>query len=374
MNIFNFSQRILKSVFDQNWFIKNSDILLPENGFIARVNKEFRTPDGVTYNKKHSFNMLQYYPTRQVDSTIEKKEVIFSVYQDVHYLLEYNVYGGLGTVGGLYSGYIEAYKISPYNKISTSAFTESKYVEVSDDSKIGPIYRKDYLGESFETITNGFKQIIKNLNNLNIIGFVGDADIVRITNPSTFPFVFQPNKQLYSKSIQGTDIEITNSKNFIRNVFLNETDIYRGFGVVSEKNNVGILKEPKQVVVETPNFESTPTTVGLNVSDLMFLLSHESQIPGLQKIDFSNVPQSTGNTFDQNFIWNTIYPNTNSMVRGEKLIDLLELIVSFMINHVHPFHNMPPVSVAKDQTTTQEILTKMFNGYEDILNQKLRIN
>jgi hypothetical protein len=119
---------------------KNSDIFLPEDGFIARVN----TKNETTFNKKYSFTSLQLYPKRETDSTVTSKEVVLSVYQNVNYLIEYNVYGGLGTIVGNFSGYIEIYKISPYKPVSTSAFTENKYFEVSDDSKIGPIYRKDY--------------------------------------------------------------------------------------------------------------------------------------------------------------------------------------------------------------------------------------
>jgi hypothetical protein len=350
---------------------KNSDILFPENGFIARVNKQFDDDTNPTFNKKYSFTSLQYYPNRETDSTITNREVISSVYQNVNYLIEYNVYGGLGTITGNFSGYIEVYKISPYRPITTSAFTENTYYEVDEESKIGPIYRKDYVSESFNTITRGFRQIILNLNNLNIIGLTGEP-LNRADN--TFPFVYQPNKQLYEKTLNGNNIEIRNAKRFIDNVFFNETDVYRGYGILSQKNTLGVLKEPKQVEIVTPNYENIPTTVGITAADFLFLLSHETQIPKLLKIDFQDTPQYTGNTLDQQFIWKTILPNTNSMVRGEKLLDLIELILRFMINHVHPFHNMPPVPVAKDQTTVQEILTKFSNAYSEILNQKLRIN
>jgi len=350
---------------------KNSDVLLPEDGFIARVNKQFESENGVTFNKKYSFTSLQLYPNRETDSTITSKEVVLSVYQNVNYLIEYNVYGGLGTIFGNFSGYIEIYKISPYKPVSTSAFTENKYFEVSDESKIGPIYRKDYVGESFDTITKGFRQIILNLNNLNIAGLVREPD-KRVDN--TFPFVYQPNKQLYEKTLNGNDVEVKNAKRFIDNVFFNETDVYRGYGILSQKNTLGVLQEPREVKEETPNFENVPTTVGITAADFLFLLSHETDIPSLLRINFQDTPDYSANTLDQQFIWKTIYPNTNSMVRGEKLMDLLELVLRFMINHVHPFHNMPPVPVAKDQTTVQEILTKFSNSYREILNQNLRIN
>ena len=350
---------------------KNSDILLPENGFMARVNKEILNPQGVTFNKKYSFTMLQHYPNRELGSTVENKEVIFSVYQNVNYLIEYDVYGGLGTKLGLFSGYIQIYKISPYNPVSTSAFTQNKFVEISEDSKIGPIYKKDFNGETYDTIVKGFRQVIINLNNFNIIGLSGEP---RKVVTDTFPFVFQPSSGLYEKSLNGTSVEEENANKFINDVYLNVTDVNRGYGIVSQANTLGILKEPRQVTVKIPNYENKPTTVGITASDILFLLSHETQIPKLLKIDFQDVQSYSGNVLDQQFIWKKILPNTNSMVRGEKLIDLLELIVRFMINHVHPFHNMPPIPTATDQTTVQEILTKLSNSNDEILNQKLRIN
>jgi hypothetical protein len=348
----------------------NSDVMLPKNGFIARVNKEFRTNEGVTFNKRNSFTMLQHYENRKTDSTVETSTTTISVYQNLNYLIEYNVYGGLGTEDGNFSGYIELYSISPFNSINTSAFTESKYFEVSDDSKIGPIFRKDYLNESFKTITDGIKELIINLNN----GKIGLKDNIVSSTLKQFPFVFQPSKQLYDNSINSTGIKNFNANKFIRNVFLNETDTTRGYGLVSEKNTLGPLKEAREITTLRPDINNTSTAVGMTASDFIFLLSHETQIPNLLKIDFQDAPPYSENTLDQKFIWDNIYPNTNSMVRGEKLLNLLELIVKYLLNHVHPYHNMPPNPVAKDQTTSQQILTEIFNGYQNILNEKLRIN
>lgn len=356
----------------------NSDVLLPEGGFIARANKisGFDNNGRAIFNRKYGFTMVQKYDYRKLESTFDEKSITNSLYQNLNYLIEYNVYGGLGVLDGKYSAYIEVYKISPYKKISTSAFTENNFVEVSDESKIGPIFRKDYQSENFETIINGFNQVIKNLNDNSKIGekTVNDA----------FPFVFQPSKSLYEISIGDKPVNSKNAKKIIQNIYLNVTQTNRGYGLLSEKNNFGLLKNNVNVNVVNPNINNIPTTVGMTTSDFVFLLSHEADaIPGLQKINFSDFEYTgatsdekinTVNTITPEFLWNTIYPNTNSMVRGEKLLELIELMINFMINHVHPFHNMVPVDVAKDQTSTQEILTALAEGYQTILNQKLRIN
>lgn len=351
---------------------KNSDILLPEEGFIARTNKEIRNSDGVTFNKNYSFSMLQTYPSKTVETEQNVENVTLSVYQDLNYLIEYNIYGGLGKIGKKYTGYLEVFKISPYKKVSTSAFTSSEYVEIDDFAKIGPIYRKEYRSEDFDTITNGFRKIIKTLNDKNQIGIPGEFTIP--VRGSAFPFVYRPNKELYDKLLFGTDVEKDNVLNFVNSIYLNRTQVSQYvYGLVSEKDTMGILKEAKQVITETPRPEVGATTVAMTASNFLFLLSHDTQV-GLNKINFQDATITTGNTIDENFIWNTIYPNTTSMVRGEKMMELLELIVKYLVSHVHPYHGMTPVPVSMDGTNSAEILKKIYTGYEEILNNNLRIN
>lgn len=351
---------------------KNSDVLLPEEGFIARINKEIRNSGGVTFNKNYSFSMLQTYQSKTVESEQSVEDITLSVYQDLNYLIEYNIYGGLGKIGKKYTGYIEVFKVSPYKKISTSAFTGSDYAEIDDFAKIGPIYRKEYRSEDFDTITNGFRKIIKNLNDKNRIGLPGEFDFPVIG--SAFPFVYRPNKELYDKLLFGTDVERDNILNFINAIYLNRTQVSQYvYGLVSEKDTMGVLKEEKQVIVDSPRPEVGATTVAMTASNFLFLLSHDTQA-GLNKINFQDAPINTGNTIDENFVWNTIYPNTMSMVRGEKMMELLELIVKYMVSHVHPYHGMTPVPVSMDGTNSAEILQKIYTGYQDILNTNLRIN
>ena len=66
--------------------------------------------------------------------------------------------------------------------------------------------------------------------------------------------------------------------------------------------------------------------------------------------------------------------STNSMVRGEKLMDLLSLMVKYMVAHVHPYHGVPPVPTATDGTLAADILQKMADAANTILNENIRIN
>lgn len=350
----------------------NSEILLPEGGFISRVNKLGNSSDiQPVFNKRNSFNMIQNYKTRKINNG---KNVFYEnndVTQNIQYIIEYNVYGGLGSVDGLFTGYISVYRVSPYNPVNTSTISENTYNEISEDSKIGPIYREDFTFESFEYIVNGFRNVIQKMNESKLV--VGNTIISQ-----PFPFIFQPEKSLFDKYNPGVTSANSNptefnSTAFILNVYLNQLTNSRGFGLVSQKDKLGKQKQLSKVELDNISEEPINITYGIDVSDVKFILSHDSSIPGLNKIDFQDASYS-GNVLDYNFIFTNILPNTNSMVRGEKLLNLLELIVKFLINHVHPYHGMVPNPSAIDGTTTQSLLNEIFNAYENVLNKNLRIN
>lgn len=346
----------------------NSDMLLPEGGSYTRVNKIGDSPDiQPTFNKKHSFNMLQNYKTRIVDGGtnifFENNEVT----QKIQYVVEYDVYGGLGSLDGLFSGFINVYKVSPYKSVYTSEITEDTRFDFNDETLIGPIYRDDFTFETFDYMVSKFRDVIKALNDSGLV--INNQPILQ-----PFPFVFQPGINLIKNfNLDGTQNEVINSNRFINNVYLNQNDFTKGFGLVSQKGQLGKLQNTQKIEINEVNEVADPITYGITATDVLFLLSHDSAIPGLQQINFEDAVYS-GNVLSQDFIFNTILPNTNSMVRGEKLLELLEVIVKFLVNHVHPYHGMAPVQTSVDGITTAEMLGKLFDAYNSVLNQKIRIN
>jgi hypothetical protein len=348
----------------------NSDIFLPENGVALRANtiKDGSTPLTPTFNKKHSSISLQKYSTRSIDNGTKTYFENNKVVQPVKYLIEYNVYGGIGTLIGKYSAYAYVYKISEYQPVYTNSVDKGWY-EFPEISKIGPIYKEDYTFKTFDEIVTGINNLIQKVNSGKFL--VGNTLITDI-----FPFVFQPEKPLYDKySLNNvSDVsEAINAQRFISAVHLNKTDANVGLGLVSKQGELGPLTELKSFDAKNITVEPNPITYGVNVSDISFWLSHNSQIPGTNKIDFDTANFS-GNSLSQSFIEESILPNTASMVRGEQLLDLIELIVKYLITHVHPYHGMAPNSVGLDGTQSQKILAELFNATETILNKNLRIN
>ena len=348
----------------------NSDILLPENGVVLRANTILDGSDQLnpTFNKKHSFVSLQKYETRNIDNGSTTYYENNKVVQPIEYLIEYNVYGGLGTLSGNYSGYVNVYKISEYQPVYTNS-VEKGWYEFPEISKIGPIYKEDYTFKSYDEVVTGINNLIQRVNSGKFL--VGNTLIKDV-----FPFVFQPEKSLYDKynlNDVSNATEAINAQLFISSIYLNKTDANVGLGLVCKKGELGPLTELTAFDVLNITSEPNPVTYGINVSDISFWLSHDSQIPGTNKIDFDTADFSA-NTISQQFIEDSILPNTSSMVRGEQLLNLIELIVRYLITHVHPYHQMGPNQVSLDGTQSQKILAELFNASETVLNKNLRIN
>jgi hypothetical protein len=77
----------------------------------------------------------------------------------------------------------------------------------------------------------------------------------------------------------------------------------------------------------------------------------------------------SGSTF-----FEEIFPKTSSSVRGEELMELLNLIVRFLITHTHAYPGLPPVSITQDKTSVEQILTEIRSAYTKILNKYIRLN
>lgn len=348
----------------------NSDMLLPPNAAMLRVNKLNDSNSGSpTFNKKFSMIGLQKFDTRKVDNGtdtfIERGQVV----QKIKYLIEYDVNGGVGSLLGKFSASVRIYSISEYKPVYSTSVEDGFYI-FPEESKIGPIYQKDYTFDSKDDIINGINSIISNFNSGN---FTLNPSGSTVTN--TFPFVFQPTKKMqdiWLLNTESTITEITNVTEFIQKIYLNKQDATRGFGYVSEQDRIGPVFSSNRYKVPKVSYEANPITYGINVANTFFILSHDSQI-GVNKIDFDLINFS-GNTIPQQFIDDFIMPNTNSMVRGEQLMSFLELIVRFLISHVHPYHGMAPDSQGLDGTLTETLLTKLFDADSKILNKNLRIN
>ena len=187
-----------------------------------------------------------------------------------------------------------------------------------------------------------------------------------------FPFAYRPStpnrKILVSTDLNMNPVVSSNATRFVNNVTLNSglgKSSYR-FAIVRQKNQVG---QPIKLDIQeyTPkDVESTYGTFGGMGADTLFLLSYLSNKP----VDL------TGTIYGltQDDLIEKILPSTSSLVRGEELVQLLNVIVQFLLSHVHAVPGAPPVPVGTDGTSANNILSQLQNAQNTILNPNIRIN
>jgi hypothetical protein len=100
-------------------------------------------------------------------------------------------------------------------------------------------------------------------------------------------------------------------------------------------------------------------------------LSQDSNNPTRGKIDFSNTIYGFNDTDIAN---KNLLNKTSSTVRGEELLELLNMIVIFLLGHVHAHPGLPPDPVSQDGLSAQTLMDKLNKAYTEVLNSNIRIN
>ena len=144
----------------------------------------------------------------------------------------------------------------------------------------------------------------------------------------------------------------------------------RGSGLVWTYSppKLGILKNISIEEVNKRDYIINPITYSVMGADRLYLLTHKSD----EKFTINLKDTLYG--IPQTMLATEIYNKTNSMVRGEELIDFLSLLTKFVLFHVHPFPGLPPVPTSSDGTLSSDILQKLANAPDTILNKNIRIN
>jgi hypothetical protein len=155
-----------------------------------------------------------------------------------------------------------------------------------------------------------------------------------------------------------------------KRIKLNVESAKGGYGLIYAQNKVGQPYKLNQTNIQTYRYPNNPQTYGTFAADKVFLLSQISSIPGKGVINFDGTVYGiSADKYVQEII-----PKTSSSVRGEELMDLLNLIVSFLITHTHNYPMLPPNPKSYAGTTTEEILSEIQNAANKILNTNIRLN
>jgi hypothetical protein len=337
-----------------------TDIIYTRNGVTIRAGKlddeKYRqTQKPIAYNKLARFSVKKY------DSTIELKEKDVVVDELQHKplttLVEYEVYN-IGSVDTLFSGVINCYKIKNhvYNLTDTFYFDQNK--EVGDDNK-ALIYSKSFSGATLEQIGRDISQELRKID-VSETQFDLNPEFFKV---NTHPFYYKPSKSFFDSLT--TDQATLNAQKLYSYINLGTTN---AFGLSYSTLEKYVPSKKVNKTIKEQNKVNKPTTIGSMISDMIYLLSYEANVPNdADKINFAKL-----NNYEltQEEILEEILPKTFSGVRGEPLLYLLELMVKWMITHIH---NPAEVGIGPEGLK-DEMLKELQSAKDKIINQKLRIN
>jgi len=338
-----------------------ADVIVRRNSVILRAGKtkRFDTNKLPIANTNRAFVQLSNF-----DSTIKSKRAqtfikLGTANQQIKKLVEWEVQN-LENQQNAFTGSIRLYSLKPVVKtLSDNIDYDSNLEDVKSLE-----YYQNFIGYSFERTIKLINDFIIGVNN----GQIPNGPIVE----NQFPFIYRPNvtarKILKDISTTSNAVVFTNASRIANSITLNpglgrqaiKYAIVRSKGEVGKPIKVDLEDVvPKEVVADYGTFLASG-------ADTVYLLSHKSNKP----VDL----EGTIYGITQQDIVDKILPFTSSMVRGEELIDLLNLIVRFLVAHVHPVPGTPPVPVATDGTQSTQILFELQNAVNKILNPNIRIN
>jgi hypothetical protein len=345
----------------------SADLIVKEDEVLLRAGKVIGNilPNVIpAANNTRAYLQLSKFNNIKIPQGIvtynEEKEVVVLV----KYLIEWVITNPENTQDK-FTGSVYIYKLKPNIK------TNSKELQV--DSKIEQfktlISVSNFQALSLTDTTIFINNFIKKCNNEEKI----EGKVV--FNGSPFPIYYRPTNEMYSLIISqpttiNSQITISNLNKIFKKIKLNTNSFSSGYGLIYKKDSDEYPYETTETSVLSEKYGNKSVTFASMGGDKMALLSHLSSIPGKNKINFDGTLYGISN----DVFTDEIVPNTSSMVRGEELIELLNLIVRFLITHTHAYPGLPPVPVTQDGSNVTSILTEMQNAVNKILNENIRIN
>jgi hypothetical protein len=342
------------------------DLIIKDNDVILRAGRSTKLPTNpktiLEAKPTRSFLQLSNFDTR-IDYLGDTQTIILSPDNSfVKTLVEWTILNPENQFDN-FKATISLYKLRQNTGYTTTTLSVDTNIPSTDKSLAVTM---SFSGTQ-QNIVNSINDFLQQVNQgtLNIKPF----PITNLTDQ--FPCFFRPSELTYNwlrqTSFSGNSefLNITSFNNQIKFKTL------VGNGLIFSNQLVGQQQIPK--FVKTPKYseQKISTTYGIMGGNKLLFLSHDSKIPNKQKITLG---QNSLLGLTQDEIVQKILPNTDSFVRGEQLIELINLIVTFLSSHVHAFPGLPPNPVGTDGTQLQDVLTALQNAPNTILNQNIRIN
>jgi hypothetical protein len=347
----------------------STDLLIKSEDVIMRAGKYSVTPgvEKPRYNNYRSWVQLSNYTLEKVKEGTEVLE--YEVYKDIEVknFIEWSI-ENINVTGNTVDGYVRTNSVVPNAKTTTvSTFNLQSGTTINCIPISGS--QMNFTGFSVTQASRFISQYIKGYNRGKVV-INGYNDFPNIGNlTQQFPFVFGPNLNTYQKYLSD-DPQISNFVILVyNNVKLNEANNEAGFATVWSKNTVGPQTVTQTQVVDKSKYLEKPVTYASVGGDYLYFLSHKSDNPKRNPFNLNNTLYG----IPQEKFTDDIQPNTSSMVRGEELMELIGLIVTFLASHVHQ-PNEAPIQEPKDTVTISQISELLNNAEKNILNPYIRIN
>ena len=345
-----------------------SDLVLGESSLLLRAGKvyEFKPNQIPSRNFNRSFINLSHFKEKvvkneQPNKFIYNENTSIPVKKCIIYDVS-NLESDTSN-GGTFSGSISIYDLLQNDKTLSSNLTRD--TDLSDCIAPTSLFTYTFNALSLvsaTTIINTFLE--KSFNELGLISFPPVFNY-KIGEPR-FPIFFTFGVNI-SNGLRSSDPIISkNSNDFINNVkyYTKSTS-----SVVYGKNQILPIPKFKIQEVYESKAQKIDETFGTMAANTIYLLSHNSSIDD-KKVDLSKTIDSLGINDLESF-----KSATNSMVRGEKLIELLGIIVEFLLSHVHNPNEQPdegPYGIT--EISAQKLRDTLAEAKNVVLNQNIRIN
>lgn len=354
----------------------SSDLIIKDTELLLRAGKFEEPPQSNTQtvpNNNRAFIQLSIFNKTKTSDKIQQFIQTTPITLSVKHLIEW-VVENPENQQDKFTGSVYLYSLKE------SVETNTKNIQASTEIPLQNkylIYEQEFQNLSFDNTVNFINSFIKNCNDKNVSS---TGKRIFSDNQEKFPIFFRPAKfnydlitltgpQLPVEEIsQENLIRINNKIRFIPSDESVTNDSQ--FGLIWKKDTTGL---PIQVQIKestTSTFDTTPRTVSAIGAQEIYFLSQKSEIEGKGKINFADsiygIPES-GFTRD-------IQSKTSSMVRGEELLELINLIYQFLISHTHAFPGKSPVKVTRSGITIESLTTAIQNANNKILNKYIRLN
>jgi len=342
----------------------SADLIVKQNDVLLRAGKTIGSiiPNVIpTANNTRAFLQLSQFQNLKVLEDIKQFSESIQKIVLVKYLIEWVITNPENNQNS-FTGAVYLYKLKPNVKTNSKELTLNSNVEEFKSLTISWGFNALTMDETINFINN----FIISCNNQTPINGR------QIINESPFPIFYRPSNDTYNKmmSPSNTPLVSYNLSKINDGIKLNNTTSIKGSGLIYTKDKVEYPFDVEKTILPIYKYNSTPVTFSALGGDKLCLLSHQSSIPGKGKINFDGTLYGITN----DFYTDEIFPKTSSTVRGEELLELLNLIVRFLTTHTHAFPGLPPVPITQDGSNVATLLSELQNAVNKVLNQNIRIN